>query len=155
MRNLILLIAILITGLVSAQNTINVNGTMYEVVNKNFNHVWNTETITLPFKITSYYEAHGDLTIDTSADVSAINDLVRRPFTSPLNEVPELWFYINGGARHEPIRINSGNNGLSIIGLRANWSHISMRWYWPNRVSEGTRRIPRQIGKEFWSQKTN
>ena len=143
MRNLILLIAILITGLVSAQNTMQIHGVTYEVVHDatqpaQIDQVWGH---TVPYRISRITTS--DIFIQTH-----VEDVDAFTFSWPAgllnrNDTPQMRWYENGGIQNQ--RYANGQEWfIPLSGLNT----LSIWWYWPNTDSYGVSN-PLPIGIPF------
>ena len=164
MKNLILLIAILITGLVSAQEfdeTIVVNDLQYSVVDRQFNHVFDAEDGTpVPFRIASV--SSSTLEIDTfvglreSQRLSDFETKFPRVVGMSPHEFPFLRYYVNGGMQKQHFAQSTYNYVLEIDLEGVN--HLNLRWEWRGEVVqfanngdvESTTLHPSYIGRRWY-----
>ena len=139
MRNLILTIAILITGLVSAQEfdeTIVVNNLQYSVVDRQLNHVFDAEDGTpVPFRIATV--SSSTLEIDTYVNYPTPMGLTfeekfpRVVGMSP-HETPFLRYYVNGGMQKQHFAQSTYNYVLEIDLDGVN--HLNLQWEWRGEI---------------------
>ena len=157
MKNLILLIAILITGLVSAQNTIGIGDgipTEYVVVDRDFNHVFGEN---MPFHITWINKEGVHLSPRYNRE-----DLIRNfplGLGSERNQYPELHYVDNmGPGTINPTHVfRAINPDYTDILIRLDGViSLSMEWQWPNpgRTAQGieTNANPQRFGLRFFKQ---
>ena len=144
-----LLLMLLITGSVYAQNTITIQGVEYQVPEGDtFSQVWGTD---IPFNIMLWDKDY--ILVDTRYNREELNRVQRQGLGADRNQMPQLRYYVNGGNQMQ------GNaNGQSILIPYTNADrHMSLRWYWPNRgrIVDGiqTADQPVQIGPEYWAQR--
>ena len=140
MKNLILLIAILITGLVSAQEfdeTIVVNDLQYSVVDRQFNHVFDAEDGTpVPFRVASV--SSSTLEIDTyvglreSQRLSDFETKFPRVVGMSPHEFPFLRYYINGGMQRQHFSQSTVDFILDIPLEGVN--HLNLQWEWRGEI---------------------
>ena len=140
MRNLILLIAILITGLVSAQEfneTIVVHDTQYQVVDRQFNHVFDDEDGTpVPFRIVTVSSTA--VGIDTfvglreSQRLSDFETKFPRVQGMSQHEFPFLRYYVNGGIQKQHFAQSTYDFILNIPLEGVN--HLNLRWEWRGEI---------------------
>ena len=148
MRKL-LLFAILISTWVSAQNTIMVLGTEYQIPEGDtISQVWGVD---VPFRITTLVKEH--ILIDTRFNREALNRVQRQGLGADPNQLPELRYYVNGGNQ---LRGTATSHSILIPYTNSDM-HMSLRWYWPNRgrIVDGVQTAdqPEQIGPEYWVQR--
>ena len=148
-------------GTCVAQNTININGTPYEVVNREFNHIWDMpDGNTVPFHINSITAdgAFIDVTLD-QPDLRAKWPI--RQGNDP-NQEPELVYYTNDGTTNFQHRYPEEGNSWSstdiLIPLRG-VTHLTAYWEWvnPERTVQGLRQParPQRIGFYFTATNNN
>ena len=158
MRNLILLFAILITGLVSAQEfdeTIVVNDLQYSVVDRQFNHVFDAEDGTpVPFRIATVSSTAVE--IDTYVPWDFETKFPRVVGMSP-HEKPFLRYYVNGGMQRQHFAESTYNYVLEIDLEGVN--HINLQWEWRGEIVQfnfetgeptGTTYHPSYIGRRWF-----
>ena len=150
MKNLILLIAILITGLASAQSTIIIGDNTYEVVDRRFNHVFDTdEGRQVPFHIHSVI--NGEMILNTT--IGDVNDVWPRlrQGTHP-DQRPYLRFYINGGIQGQ----HDAEHPVFPVFDISSANHLNFQWEWRNEVIQfdGTSRFfTAYIGRRWQPQR--
>ena len=144
MRTLILIIfTVMCLGTINAQNTFSVDDTVYEVVDKDFNHVWDENT-GVPFHLTNIDTQYNYLYFDTDIpNMANFTHDNRPPVGNRPDELPVLWIYENGGNVRLPIpNANQGELFIPLNGL----NNLSMFWYWPRSAYPGNELL---IGKAF------
>ena len=155
MRNLILLIAILITGLVSAQSTIIIDDVTYEVVDRQFNHVFDDGPKQVDFYISHWYPT--SFWINTNFDRSQLErHYSRQRFGTDRNELPYLRYYVNGGNQLQ----TEANGQTALIPFSSSDMHMNFQWEWrgiglwedgtPTGLADR-----RDIGRRWQPQRTN
>ena len=132
MRNLILLFAILITGLVSAQEfdeTIVVNNLQYSVVDRQFNHVFDAEDgEPVNFRIATV--SSSTLEIDTY--IGDLETKWRRVQGMSPHETPLLRYYVNGGMQKQHHAQSTFDYILEIELDGVN--HLNLQWEWRGEI---------------------
>ena len=169
MRNLILLFAILITGLVSAQQesiVISVdsnadNDITYLVVDREFNHVFDDGPKEVPFRI-GWITPDG-IILETSWVDRFGNDPIHwtRPQWQNPDEFPYLRYYVNGGMQYQTYA-QSNEQRTAFIRILPTDTHLNFQWEWRGEVLDidGNQQnprvfIPRLIGRRWQPQRTN
>ena len=158
MRTIILIIfTVMCLGTCVAQETIHINGNDYEVVNRDFDHVWGPD---VPFRIQSVNSSLSNIIIDTYISPEELENIkwhYRPSLIAPRNELPLLRYYTNGGFQH---RVSANNNqtntALIPLGIQ---SHLTMQWIYPTEsisydlvTGEELSRHTHLIGPEFFKE---
>ena len=115
-----------------------INGDVYNVVDTQFNHVWNTQDLFIPFHID---EVDAE---NVFFDPNGYELLSQRPTPNNRNPFPDLVFYANDGVTNNQQRINEHNahpDGRLWIYTR-DLRSLTLTWYWPNTGNPDMGDIP-------------
>ena len=153
-----LLLMLLITGSVYAQEfdeTIVVHNTQYQVVDRQFNHVFDAEDGTpVPFRIATVSSTAVE--IDTYVPPHFETKFPRVVGMSP-HEKPFLRYYVNGGIQRQHFAESTYNYVLEIPLEGVN--HLNLQWEWRGEIVQfnyetgepiGTTYHPSYIGRRWF-----